>query len=260
MSMSSIRKEMWKTKGILFNFAITDLRIRYRNSVLGILWSVIEPLLLLGVLLLVFSTMFKFEIENFPIYLLSGIITYNFFRNGTALALESLTNRSSLITQIYFPRSIPALSAGVTASIMLLVEIVILVMFMVVLGFIPPLTILYLIPVYLLTFFLIVGISLPLSVLNVKYRDVQFIWTVILQAGFFLTPIFYQFSMLPESVRNILQFSPMVQIVTMVHHVALYGTFPTMNSILYAITSTFVIVVIGYLIFRKYQARIVEEI
>lgn len=260
MSMSSIRKEMWKTKGILFNFAITDLRIRYRNSVLGILWSFIEPLLLLGVLFLVFSTMFKFEIENFPIYLLSGIITWNFFKNGTSLALESLTNRSSLITQIYFPRSIPALSAGVTASIMLLVEIVILVMFMVVLGFIPPLTILYLIPVYLLTFFLIVGISLPLSVLNVKYKDVQFIWTVILQAGFFLTPIFYQFSMLPESVRNILQFSPMVQIVTMVHHVVLYGTFPTINSILYSIASVSVIVLIGYFIFRKLQARIVEEI
>ena len=80
--MTTIREEMWKTKGILFNFAITDLKIRYRNSVLGIVWSIIEPLLLLGVLFLVFSTMFRFEIENFPIYLLLGIITWNFFKNG----------------------------------------------------------------------------------------------------------------------------------------------------------------------------------
>lgn len=258
--MTTIREEMWKTKGILFNFAISDLKIRYRNSALGVLWSVIEPLLLLGVLFFVFSTMFKFEIENFPIYLLSGIITWNFFKNGTSIALSSLTNRSALITQIYFPRSIPALSAGVTASIMLLTELAVLGIFMVVLGFIPPLTIVYLLPVLLLTFFLVVGVSLPLSVLNVKYKDVEFIWGVILQAGFFLTPIFYQFNMLPESVRNILQLNPMVQIVTMVHHVVLYGTLPTINSILYSITSISIVVILGYLIFRKLQAKIVEEI
>ena len=78
--MTTIREEMWKFKGILFNFAISDLKIRYRNSVLGVLWSLIEPLLMLGVLFFVFSTMFKFEIENFPIYLLIGIICYNFFK------------------------------------------------------------------------------------------------------------------------------------------------------------------------------------
>lgn len=258
--MTTIREEMWKTKAILFNFAITDLKIRYRNSVLGVLWNFLEPLFLLGVLFFVFSTMFKFEIPNFPIYLLSGIVTYNFFKNGTTIALNSLTNRSSLITQIYFPRSIPALSSVITACIMLLAELSVLGVFMVILGFIPPLTIIFLIPVYLLLFFLIVGLALPLSVLNVKYKDVEFIWLVILQAGFFLTPIFYQFDMMPENIRNILQFSPMVQIVTMAHHVALYGTFPTINSILYTITSISVILVIGYLVFRKFQARIVEEI
>jgi lipopolysaccharide transport system permease protein len=257
--MTSIREEMWKTKGILFNFALSDLKIRYRNSVLGILWSVIEPLLLLGVLFVVFSTMFKFDIENFPIYLLLGLITWNFFKNGTSIALGSLTNRSALISQIYFPRAIPGLSAGVTASIMLITELVILAVFMIVLNFTPSLTILYLIPIFLLEFLLILGIALPLSVLNAKFKDTEFIWGVILQAGFFLTPIFYQFDMLPETVRNVLQFSPMVQIVTMAHHVTLYGELPSVNSILYAIFSVSIIVGVGYLIFRKLQARIVEE-
>ena len=77
--MTSIIEEMWKTKEIIFNFAKSDLKIRYRNSVLGIFWSLIEPLLMLGVLFVVFSTMFKFEIPNFPIYLLVGIVCYNFF-------------------------------------------------------------------------------------------------------------------------------------------------------------------------------------
>jgi len=257
--MTSIREEMWKTKGILFNFALSDLKVRYRNSVLGILWSIIEPLLLLGVLFVVFSTMFKFDIENFPIYLLLGIITWNFFKNGTSIALGSLTNRAAFVTQIYFPRSIPGLSAGITASIMLMTELVILAIFMITLNFSPSITILYLIPVFLLEFLLILGISLPLSVLNAKFKDVEFIWGVVLQAGFFLTPIFYQFDMLPETVRNVLQFSPMVQIVTMAHHVTIYGELPTVNSILYAVFSVLVIVIVGYLIFRKLQGRIVEE-
>ena len=258
--MTTIREEMWKFKGILFNFAISDLKIRYRNSILGIFWSLIEPLLMLGVLFFVFSTMFKFEIENFPIYLLLGIICYNFFKNGTTFALNSLTNRSSLMTQIYFPRAIPGLSSGVTAAIMLLLELVVLGIFMVALEYTPPITILVLPLILALEFLLVLGMALPLSVLNVKFKDTEFIWMVVVHAGFFLTPIFYQFDMLPDYVQSVLQFSPVVQVVTMAHHVVLYGILPSVNSVLYAVGSTSIIVIIGYLIFRRYQVRIVEEI
>ena len=257
--MTTIREEMWKTRGILFNFAVSDLKIRYRNSILGVLWSFIEPLLLLAVLFVVFSTMFKFEIPNFPIYLLLGIICYRFFQNGTSLALSSLTNRSATITQIYFPRSIPGLSAGITSAIMLVCELAVFGIFMVSFQFIPPITILLLPLVLALELLLVFGIALPLSVLNVKFKDTEFLWGVVVSAGFFLTPIFYQFDMLPEMIQNILQFSPMVQIVTMAHHVVLYGTLPSVTSILYAVGSISAITVIGYLIFRKYQARIAED-
>ena len=257
--MTSIREEMWKARGILFNFAVSDLKIRYRNSVLGVLWSFVEPLLLLTVLFVVFSTMFKFEIPNFPIYLLLGIICYRFFQNGTSLALSSLTNRSATITQIYFPRSIPGLSAGITSAIMLVCELAVLSIFMASFQFIPPITILLLPLVLALELLLVFGIALPLSVLNVKFKDTEFLWQVVVSAGFFLTPIFYQFDMLPEMIRNVLQFSPMVQIVTMAHHVVLYGMLPSVNTILYAVGSISVITVVGYLIFRKYQARIAVD-
>ena len=257
--MTSIREEMWKARGILFNFAVSDLKIRYRNSVLGVLWSFVEPLLLLTVLFVVFSTMFKFEIPNFPIYLLLGIICYRFFQNGTTLALSSLTNRSATITQIYFPRSIPGLSAGITSAIMLVCELAVFGIFMASFQFIPPITILLLPLVLALELLLVFGIALPLSVLNAKFKDTEFIWGVVLSAGFFLTPIFYQFDMLPETIRNVLQFSPMVQIVTMAHHVVLYGTLPSVNTVLYAVGSISAITVTGYLIFRKYQARIAED-
>ena len=257
--MTSIREEMWKTRSILFNFAVTVLKVRYRNSILGVLWSVIEPLLMLSVLFFVFSTMFKFDIPNFPIYLLLGIIVYNCFKNATTFALSSLSNRSALITQIYFPRSIPGLSAGITSAIMLVCELAVLGIFMASFQFIPPITILLLPLVLALELLLVFGIALPLSVLNVKFKDTEFLWGVVVSAGFFLTPIFYQFDMLPETIRNVLQFSPMVQIVTMAHHVVLYGTLPSVNTILYAVGSISAITVIGYLIFRKYQARIAED-
>jgi len=257
--MTTIREELWKHKAILFNFAIFDLKVKYRNSVLGILWSLIEPLLLLGVFFVVFSTIFKFEIDNFVLYLLLGLITWNFFRNGTSMALQSITNRGAFVQSIYFPRAIPGLSAGITASLVLMTELVIFSVFVVAHNFIPALTIIYLIPIFVLELIFIMGVALPLSVLNAKFKDVEFIWGVVLQAGFFLTPIFYQFDMLPETVRSILQFSPMVQFVTMAHHVTLYGELPSVNSMLYAIFSVGITVIIGYLIFRKLQVRIVEE-
>ena len=110
-----------------------------------------------------------------------------------------------------------------------------------------------------MAFVFVLGVSLGLSVLNVKFKDVEFIWGIVLHAGFFLTPIFYRFDFLPEFVQNILQFSPMVQIVTMAHHVTLYGTLPSLNSVLYAVGSISIITVIGYVIFRKMQLRIVED-
>ena len=170
---------------------------------------------MLSVLYFVFSSMFKFDIPNFPIYLLLGIIIYNCFRNGTTIALNSLTNRAPLITQIYFPRSIPAISSAITASIMLAIEVGILLIFMVAFQFVPPITMLLLPLVLGLQFMFVVGVCFPLSVLNVRFKDTEFIWNVVVHASFFLTPIFYQFDMLPEYVQNILQFSPMVQILTM---------------------------------------------
>ena len=251
---------MWDMRNILFNFAISDIKIRYKSSVLGIIWSLIEPLLLLGVLFFVFSTLFKFEIPNFPIYLLLGLIIWNFFKNSTNFALSSLVNRTPLLTQIYLPKSIPAISACLSASIMLIIELGVLGIFMMILGYTPPITVILLPLVFVMMLAIILGISLPLSVLNVKYRDVEFIWGIIIHAGFFVTPIFYRFDMLPEYLQNIFQFLPTIQILTMAHDLTLYGTLPSVNTVAYSIFMTAMILLVGYGIFRKLQARIVEEL
>lgn len=257
--MSAIQ-EIWHKRSIIYNFAISDLKIRYRNSILGFFWTFLEPLLMLSVLYIVFTNLFKSQIADFPLYILLGIILWNMFSRGTSTGLGSILSRGTMLTQIYFPREIPAISAAITSFLMLCFELIVFGIFMVAFRFVPPITIIFLPFVLLIEFILVLGISLPLSVLNVRYRDVQFIWTVVLQVGFFLTPIFYKSDILPQKFQKILYFSPMVQIVNMAHDVVLSGMFPTSESIGVTVGITLVVFVVGYSIFRRMQVRIMEEL
>tara|TARA_B110000881_G_C18485543_1_gene468966 strand:+ start:168 stop:944 length:777 start_codon:yes stop_codon:yes gene_type:complete len=254
------KDQIKKYSSIILNFAISDLKIKYRNSVLGFFWSFLEPLLLLGVLYVVFTNVFENAIENFPLYLLLGLILYNTIQKGTDLGLGSISSKSDLIKQVYFPRIIPALSATATAAIMLIFELIVFGIFMAIFQFVPSTTILILPLILLLECFLIFGLCLPLSVLNIKFNDIQFIWKVVLQAGFFLTPVFYTLDVLPETFQNILKYSPMVQIMNMARDVTLYNTIPSMESITIAIGTTALVLIIGFGIFYKLKTNIIEAL
>ena len=252
--------DLKNTRKLVMNFAIMDFKIRYKNSGLGFLWSFLEPLLYLGVLYVVFTNIFKNDIPDFPLFLLLGLILYNMFQKGTDLGTSSITSKGHWFTQMYISRQIPAISASVTVAMMLILELVVFAGFMVIFQFTPTLTILYLPLILVLEFILIIGLCLPLSVLNVKYKDTQFIWKVVLQAGFFLTPIFYQTSILPQIAQDVLKYSPMVHILNMARDVTLYDTIPSHEEVFLGIGSTLVVFVIGYAIFHKYKKRITEEL
>jgi len=256
--MPKVKNNLRKNVELIKNFAITDLKIKYRNSVLGFLWTFLEPLLLLSVLYIVFTNIFKNEIEHFALFLLLGLILYNTLQKGTDFGLNSIRSKTGLLTQIYLPKEIPAISATVTSSIMLIFELIVFGIFMAVFQFIPPVTILLLPLILLLEFVLIVGLSLALSVLNVRFNDIQFIWKVVIQAGFFLTPIFYTIDILPQFLQDILKFSPMVQILNMARDVTLYNTIPSLESIVLGVGTTLVVFAVGCGIFRKLQPKIVE--
>lgn len=252
--------ELWQKRSLIYNFAITDLKIRYRNSILGFFWTVLEPLLLLGVLYIVFTNIFKTQIDHYGLYLLLGIIMWNTFTRGTEISLNSITSRSPIVTQIYFPREILAISSTLTAFMMMCFEFIVFGIFMVVFRFIPPYTIILLPLVLLLEFLLVLGLSFPLSVLNVRYRDMQFIWKVVLQAGFFVTPIFYKIDILPEAIRKVLVFSPLTQIFNMAHDVTIFNKIPSVSSVEISIIMTLAIFIVGYSIFKKVQKRTMEDL
>ncbi|SHO42846.1 putative ABC transporter, permease protein [Nitrosotalea sinensis] len=245
---------------MIYNFAISDLKIRYRNSILGFFWTFLEPLLILATLYIIFTNLFNSKIEHFPLYILVGIIMWNMFARGTQTGLGSILTRSSILTQIYLPREIPSLSSALTALFMFCFEMMAFAVFLIAFQFIPPITALLLPFVVCLEFILIVGISLPLSVLNVRYRDIQFIWTVVLQLGFFLTPIFYKSDILPSKIQDILYFSPMVRIIDMTHDLVLYNTIPSSESILTCLAIVLAIFGTGYIVFKKLEPKIIEEL
>jgi len=253
-------QEVWDFKYLIRSFAISDLKSRYRNSALGFAWTIIEPLLMLTILYLVFTHVMKFEIENYPLYLLLGIILWNNFSRGTSMGMASISNRASIIKNVYFPKEVLPLSSAITSFLMLCFEFLIFIVFLGVFQFVPSLTVLYLIPLVGLLFLLILGISFFLSVLNVKLKDLQFIWTIILQAGFFVSPIIYRLDMFPQEVQRILLINPVAQILDMAYGFTLEGSLPLVEDVLYTVIVVFSILCFGYLVFRKYQRTIVEVI
>lgn len=250
----------WNKKSLIWHFAISDLKTRYRNSTLGFLWNFLEPLLLLTVLYIVFTNIFNNEIEHFPLYLLLGLIMWNMLSKGTQMALSSIIQRESILTQINIPHAILPISAALTALIMFTFEMIIFGVFLAVFQFVPPITILLLPLIILLQFVLVLGLSLPLSVLNVKFRDVQYIWGIILHAGFFLHPIFYKIEILPEIIQKIIVFTPMVQMLNISRNISLYGELPALNDVILMIVGTFTIFLIGVGIYKKFSNNLIEEL
>ena len=226
MSDSSI-SEIWKNRSLIRTFAINDLVIRYKSSALGILWSIIEPLLMLVILYVIFTHVFKSDIENYPLYLLLGIIMWSFFSRSTTIGINSLLSRAGIIKQVYF---------------------------------VPSITILVLPGILILLFVLALGISLFLSVLNVRFRDIQSVWGIVTYAGFFLTPVIYNIDVFPEDIQRILLINPVAQLLEMAHQTVLYGTLPSLENAGYTIGVIFGILILGFLTFRHYQFKVIEEL
>ena len=182
------------------------------------------------------------------------------FTRATTLGISSLVDKSGIITKIYFRREIVVISSNLTAFIMMTVEFAVFPIFLVVFQFLPPLTSI-LLPLLLVDlFFLTLGISFLLSILNARFRDVQLIWQVVVTAGFFLSPIIYSLDMFPENVRRILELNPMAAILTVAQDLVLYDTLLTVNSIIYIVSFTFAIFIIGFFVFRKNVDKVIEEL
>ena len=203
-----------QNRALLSELVRTDFKLRYQGSVLGYAWSLLRPLLLFAILYIVFVKFLKFGggIPHFPIYLLLGIVIWNFFNEMTVQSLGSIVGRGDLIRKIRIPRWIIVLSSSISALINLALNLVVVAVFMLFNGVDIMASILWFPLIMVEVYLFALGISLFLSAAYVKFRDVGYIWEVILQAGFYLTPILYSLALIPnELFRKLIMLNPIAQ-------------------------------------------------
>ncbi len=214
---------------------------------------------MLGVLYLVFTNILKSNIVNYPLYLLLGLIMWNMFSRSTSNSLNAIISRRGVVSQIYFPREVLPIATCITTFIMMIFEFGAFAVFMIFFHFIPPYTIAFLPLLLVLLFALSLGISFSLSVGNVYFRDLQYIWNVILQAGFFTIPIIFSLDVYHnEAIKKILYLNPVTGIIDIAHNTMLYGTLPTANELTYTVVLSFIILFFGYAVFRKFESKTIE--
>lgn len=203
-----------KNRALLSELVRTDFKLRYQNSALGYLWSLLKPLLLFCILYLVFVRFLKFgdDIPHAPVYLLLGIVIWNFFYEMTTQSLTAIVGRGDLIRKTKIPRWIIIVSTSISATINLFLNLIIVFVFMYINQVDLMKTILALPFILLEVYVFALGLSLFLSALYVKYRDVSYIWEVGLQAGFYITPILYPLTMIQNvTIQKLMLLNPLAQ-------------------------------------------------
>ena len=243
-------REAYRYRGLIFQLVRRDIVARYKRSVLGVAWTMLNPLGMMIVLTIVYSQLFK-SIEGYPAYILSGLIAWNFFSQTTSAAINSLVWGGDFFQRIYVPRSVFALAAMGTGLVNLVLSLAPLIGVMLIVHVPLRSTIIFFpIPVLFLTMFSL-GVGLLISCIAIYFPDVVEMYQIILQAWFFLTPILYPLDALPENLRPVLAFNPLAPIIKL-FRIPLYdGKIPTSPDLLPAFLISLVVIVVGWWIFTR---------
>lgn len=234
-----------------------DLRLKYRRSFLGYLWSLLNPLMMMAVMMVVFSYMFRFDIENYPLYLICGQTIFNFFNEATTKAMYSIIDNGILIKKIYVPKYVfpisRVLSCFITMSLSLLA--IVIVMLVTRVRFHLSL-LLFFVPLMYLLFFAS-GMGMILSALAVKFRDVTHLYSVLTMAWMYATPVFYPIEAVPEGVARFIRLNPLYIIIDLFRQLVLYGRVPGAGSWLLGAAISLAMFVVGAAVFNRMQREFI---
>lgn len=193
-----------RNRAILREMVSTDFKVRYQGSALGYMWSLLKPLFLFAILYVVFTYIIPLgkDIEHYPVYLLMGVVLWNFFTESTVIGASSVVARGDLIRKISIPRYLVVLASSLSALINLGLSLIVVFIFALLNGIMPSLSWLWMIPIIIELFIFSLGVSFLLSAAYVKFRDITYIWEILLQAGFYATPIIYPLIRFHKSFTN----------------------------------------------------------
>ena len=258
--MSRYIQNFLKFKPLLGELVARDIKIKYRRSVLGVLWTLLNPLFMMIILSIVFSNLFKFETENYPIYILSGQVVFNFFSESTSSAMSSIIGSAALIKKVYVPKYLFVISRIFSSFINLMASFTALLIVMVATRSELHWTVLLVpIPLFLLVVFSL-GIGLILSAVTVKFRDIIHLYSVFVTGLTYLTPVIYPMSILPPWLYKIVMLNPITNLLIMFRDVMMNNTMFSMSSLLIAVVETMIALGVGLYVFYKSQDQFILNI
>lgn len=247
-------------KELLKELIVRDVKIKYRRSVLGMLWSVLNPLGMMIIMSIVFSHVFRQNIENFPVYLMCGQVVFNFYNEASSMAMSSVLGNASLIRKVYVPKYLFPTSKVCSSFVNLLTSFIALTIVVVATGTPVSWTIvLFILPVMYLFLFSL-GMGILLSALVVTFRDLQHLYGIFLTGLMYLTPIFYPVEILPEWVRTIVNLNPLTNMAQMLRQVVMYGTVPDLMIHVRCIIPCAIALVVGLWVFYKQQDTFILKV
>lgn len=241
-------------KDLLLIFAWREFVIRYRQSMIGILWAVLQPMSLMLLFTFIFSYILKMKLSGlpYPVFFYAGILPWTFFSSSLNYSIPSLTNHYNLITKIYFPREILPLSGIIVAFVDYLIALLFFVILLVIYGISLSITVLWIIPLFVMLFIFTVSVALFLSGLNVYYRDVKLATSFIIQLWFFASPVMYSIDQLDMKLKIFLFLNPLTFIIENMRRVVLEAR----PVVLWQLVLVSFIIVIFYFLANRFFIKI----
>ena len=246
-----------KYKPLIKELVSRDLKVKYRRSVLGYVWSILNPLLMMLLQSLIFSFMFKSDIPNYPLYLICGNALFTFFSESTNMGLTSIISNAALIKKVYIPKFIFPLSRVVSSFVTMVFSFAAILLVMLFTR--SPLhwtVVLFWVPLVFL-FFFACGMAMLLSALTVYFRDMQHLYSILIMGWMYATPLFYPITQLPPVMQSVMKLNPLYHFVNMFRNLMMYGNIPGPNTWIACAASALVAMVLGLAVFRKLQRNFI---
>ena len=253
-------KELYQYRELLKTNIKKEIRGKYKGSWLGVLWTFLNPLLMLAVYAFVFPYILRVNVDNYTIFMIVALIPWNFFTTAIQSGTGSVVANGNILKKVYFPREIIPISITTSQSVNFLITCIIMAVFIIFSGVGFSAHVLLFPLLVLIQYILILGLTFILSALTVFVRDIDHFVSVILMLGFYATPIVYQGEMLPKKFQIFLKLNPMAQLVEAYRSILYYHRMPDMTMLIIWGLGSVAILVIGYLIFKKLEKSFVEEL
>jgi ABC-type polysaccharide/polyol phosphate export permease len=263
--------EAWRYRELVRNLVVRDLKVRYKSSLLGVAWSWLNPLLMMVVYTILFTVLLRnTEIPRYPVFLLSGLLAWNFFNDTVMQATGSIVNSAHLLKKVYFPPEVLPVSLLLSNLINFLIALPLFFGLALVFGVTPTWAVLLLPLTIVIQIVFTLGVSFFLATLNVFFRDTQVILGVIMLAWFFLTPVFYTIKFVPEKITVLgltlnaqlwlRRLNPMASIIASYRDLLYWGVPSGVDFLLRTAATALVVLIIGYVVFARYSHRFSEEV